>query len=321
VLVRAIQSSGRRPNTELLERDYPVDRQEAFAKSAASALGFDFDRGRIDVTAHPFCSDIGPGDVRITTRYDRNQLAEALFGTLHEAGHGMYEQGLDPDHFGTPMGTSVSLGIHESQSRMWENFVGRSRAFWAHFLPDAQQTFPEALSGVGLDELWFAVNAVQPSFIRVEADEVTYNLHIMLRFEIEQALITGDLPPGDVPEVWNSRTQEYLGLTPPDDARGCLQDIHWSGGLIGYFPTYALGNLYAAQFYAQAREELGDLDGQFAQGDFAPLRSWLEARIYRQGQRLQAGELVESVTGEPLSHRPLMDHLWSKYGPLYGIEA
>ena len=318
-LVEAIRASGRSPDLSALEGDFPTDRQEAFGKAAAAAIGFDFACGRLDVTAHPFCSGIGPGDTRITTRYDARRLTGAFFGILHEAGHGIYDQGLDRAHYGTPMGESVSLGIHESQSRMWENFVGRSRAFWAHFFPKAQEAFPGALGGVALDDFYFAINDVRPSFIRVEADEATYNLHILLRFEIEQALIGGDLPAADVPGAWNGAFARYFGLTPPDDARGCLQDIHWSGGGIGYFPTYTLGNLYAAQFFQQAQADLGDIEAQFAAGDFAQLRAWLAEKIHRQGQRYRAGELVEAVTGTPLSPRPLMDHLKAKFAPLYGI--
>ena len=238
---------------------------------------------------------------------------------MHEAGHGIYDQGLNDKHYGTPMGDSISLGIHESQSRMWENFVGRSEAFWAHFFPKAQTAFPDALSDVPERDFYAAVNAVAPSYIRVEADEATYNLHIMLRFEIEQALIDGGLKAEDVPGVWNETFEKYLGLTPPDDARGCLQDIHWSGGGIGYFPTYSLGNLYAAQFFEQARQEVGDLNAQFAEGVFEPLKNWLTEKIYSQGQRYRANELIEVVTGKPLSHEPLMRHLRAKYEPLYGI--
>lgn len=318
-LVAAIADSGRAPDVSILERDFPVDRQEAFGKAAAAAIGFDFSRGRLDVTVHPFCTGIGPGDTRITTRYDRNQFAQAFFGTLHEAGHGLYEQGMDPEHSGTPMAEAVSLGIHESQSRMWENQVGRSRAFWTHFFPKAQEAFPDALADVKVEDFYFAVNRVTPSLIRVEADEVTYNLHILLRFELEQALLEGDLPTADLPGVWNERFEAYFGIAPPDDKRGCLQDVHWSAGLIGYFPTYSLGNLYAAQFAEQARKDLGDLDAQFASGEFAPLKGWLQEKIHRQGKRFRASELVEEVTGQPLSHRPLMDYLKAKFGPLYGI--
>ena len=318
-LVAAIADSGTAPDASILTREYSVARQAAFGASAAKAIGFDFERGRLDVTVHPFCTGIGPGDTRITTRYDRNQFAQAFFGTLHEAGHGLYEQGLDAGHSGTPMGEAVSLGIHESQSRMWENFVGRRKAFWAHGFPKARDEFPAALADVSADALHFAVNDVRPSFIRVEADEATYNLHIMLRFALEEALVEGDLAAADVPEAWNERFERDFGLRPPDDARGCLQDVHWSAGLIGYFPTYTLGNLYAAQLFERAREDLGDIDRQFAEGDFGPLLGWLRDRIHRHGRRYRAAELVEKVTGKPLGHRALMAHLKAKFGPLYGV--
>lgn len=317
-LVGVIAASGRQPDLSILRREYPVAGQEAFGKTVASAIGFDFAAGRLDVTTHPFCSDIGPGDTRLTTRYTPQDFGDAFFSILHETGHGLYDQGLDSRHYGTPMGAAVSLGIHESQSRLWENFVGRGRAFWEHFFPRAKQTFPDALDGVGLGAFWFAINDVRPSFIRVDADEATYNLHILLRFELEQALISGDLAAADVPAAWSEQCKQVLGLTPPDDAQGCLQDIHWSGGGIGYFPTYALGNMYAAQFFAQAQADLGDLDAQFRRGEFTPLLEWLRVNIHRQGQRYRAGDLVKVVTGKSLSHRPLLDHLRAKFGLLYG---
>ena len=318
-LIAAIVESGRAPDASILTRDYSVPKQTAFGIAAAEAIGFDFERGRLDETVHPFCTGIGPGDTRITTRYDRNRFAQAFFGTLHEAGHGLYDQGLDPAHSGTPMAEAVSLGIHESQSRMWENFVGRSRAFWSHFFPKARDVFSTALAGVSLESFYFAVNDARPSFIRVEADEATYNLHILLRFALEEALVEGDLPVADVPGAWNERFERDFGLKPPDDARGCLQDVHWSAGLIGYFPTYTLGNLYAAQFFEAARRDLGDLDRQFAEGGFSPLLGWLRDRIHRQGKHYTAPELVEKVTGKPLGHRALMAHLKAKFGPLYGV--
>jgi carboxypeptidase Taq len=318
-LIAAIKDSGRGPDRSITERNYPVDRQEHFGKAAAEAIGFDFTSGRLDVTVHPFCTGIGPADVRITTRYNPNHFPQAFFGILHEAGHGIYEQGLPREHFGTPSGEAVSLGIHESQSRMWENMVARSRAFWRHFYPKAQAAFPEALKGVTLDQFYFAVNDVRPSFIRVEADEATYNLHILLRFEIESAFFNGNLKIADVPGAWNEKFQKYFGITPKNDAEGCLQDVHWSAGLIGYFPTYTLGNLYAAQFFARAAADLGDLDGSFARGDFRPLLGWLRENIHRHGQRYRAERLVERVTGQPLSHRPLIDYLGGKFGELYGI--
>src|SRR5262249_49880359 len=282
-------------------------------------IGFDFTAGRLDVTTHPFCSGMGPGDCRITTRYNPKRFNDAFFGILHEAGHGMYEQGLDGEHYGTPRGTAASLGIHESQSRMWENQVGRSRPFWDHFFPRARQTFFNSLGDVPLDDWVFAINDVQPSFIRVEADEATYNIHIILRFELEQALVNGELTPADVPTAWNEKFKKLLGLTPPDDRLGCLQDIHWSMGGLGYFPTYTLGNLHAPQFMEQARSDIGDLDAAFRCGDFVPLKRWLNERIHRPGQTYRAADLCRRVTGKPLTHQPLLTYLRGKYGPLYGI--
>ena len=317
-VVAAIAASGRRPKEELLHREFPVERQREFGQAAAAAIGFDFRAGRLDATTHPFCSGLGPGDCRLTTRYNPRHFNESFFGILHEAGHGIYEQGLDPQHFGTPAGSATSLGIHESQSRLWENQVGRGRPFWDHFFPKAQQTFP-ALADVSADDFVFAINDVRPSFIRVEADEATYNMHIILRFELEQALVSGDLQAAEVPGAWNEKFERSLGLKVPDDARGCLQDIHWSGGGIGYFPTYALGNLYAAQLMAQARQDLGDLDGDFRRGDFGRLKGWLNEKVHRSGQRYRAGELCERVTGKPLGPEPLLSYLRRKYAPLYGI--
>ncbi len=318
-LVGALGASKRRPEVSILHREYPVDRQEAFGKAAASTIGFEFEAGRLDATVHPFCSGIGPGDTRLTTRYNPWDFGDAFFSILHEAGHGIYDQGLDPAHYGTPMGRAVSLGIHESQSRLWENLVGRSRPFWEHFFPKVREAFPDALGDVHLDAFHFAINEVRPSFIRVDADEATYNLHILLRYDLEQALISGELKAGDVPGAWNERFKRYFAMTPPDDANGCLQDTHWSGGAIGYFPTYTLGNLYAAQFFLQARTDLGDLDGQFRRGEFAPLKEWLNTTIHRHGQRHRAADLVMAVTGKSLSPHPFVDYLRTKYGPLYGI--
>jgi carboxypeptidase Taq len=317
-LVQAIQQAKKRPNASILTREYPAPAQEAFGKAAAAAIGFDFKRGRLDVTHHPFCSGMGPHDCRITTRYDEHFFPSALFGTLHEAGHGIYDQGLRPELYGLPPGMYVSLGIHESQSRMWENLVGRSRAFWQHFFPKFRQTFPSA-KDVSLDDFYFAINGVQPSLIRVEADEATYNLHIIVRFELEQAMLSGDLPTEDLPAAWREKYRQYLGIEPPNDANGCLQDVHWSAALIGYFPTYSLGNLYAAQFFEQADKDLGGLAAQFSCGDFVPLKEWLQRNIHHRGQCYTAAELVQLVTGKPLTHAPLMRHLRSKLEPLYGL--
>jgi carboxypeptidase Taq len=318
-LVEAIIGCGRTSPRAIVERGYAVEQQRAFGEAAAAAIGFDFEAGRLDVTTHPFCSGIGPGDCRITTRYNPRHFNESFFGILHEAGHGLYEQGLPAQHFGTPLGSACSLGIHESQSRLWENQVGRGRPFWEHFFPKARAAFPQALADVSLEQFVWAINDVRPSYIRVEADEATYNLHIIVRFELEQALVSGDLKPGEVPGAWNETFHKSLGLRPLTDALGCLQDIHWSFGGLGYFPTYTLGNLYAAQFMEQAREDLGDLDGDLRHGEFARLRGWLNEKIHRHGQRWRAGELCRVVTGRPLSHKPFIDYLRHKYGPLYGV--
>jgi len=318
-LVAQIQQSPRRPDTSVLHREFPIDEQERFVREAATAIGFDFSRGRLDVTTHPFCCTLGPNDCRITTRYGETFFNAAFFGVLHEAGHGIYEQGLPIEHYGLPLGEAISLGVHESQSRLWENMVGRSRAFWNHVYPQAQRRFPAALSDVSIDDFYFAINDVRPSLIRVEADEVTYNLHILLRFELERALLDGDLQAADLPEAWNEKCQRYLGVTPPDNRSGVLQDVHWSAGLIGYFPTYSLGNLYAAQYFARAESELGNLVETFTQGDFLPLFTWLRENIHCHGQRYSASELVERVTGSPLSARPLVAHLQAKMGLLYEL--
>jgi carboxypeptidase Taq len=318
-LIGRIKDSNNPAPAEILERKYPADQQEALAREAATAIGFDFTGGRLDTSVHPFCSGLGPGDTRMTTRYDENYFSDAFFGVLHETGHALYNQGLPAKHFGTPLGSAVSLGIHESQSRMWENMVGRSRSFWTFFLPKARAAFPQSLAGVTDDQWYRAIKDVRPSFIRTESDEATYNLHILLRFELEQAMMTGGLSISDLPGAWNERMKKYLGITPPDAARGVLQDIHWSGGSIGYFPTYTLGNLYASQFFEAARSELGDLDAQFARGEFAPLLNWLRTNIHRHGKRYSAAQLAQRVTGKELSAEPLLKHLRKKAAEIYGV--
>jgi carboxypeptidase Taq len=318
-LVGRIGAAARKAPVEILERRYPAEQQHRLARQAAELLGFDFAAGRLDISVHPFCSDIGPGDTRMTTRYDEQYFGDAFFGVLHETGHGLYDQGYPREHFGTPRGMFCSLGIHESQSRMWENLVGRSRAFWQFFYPRAQAAFGETLRGVSLEQFVFAVNDVRPSLIRTESDEVTYNLHILLRFEIEQAMLTGDLAVGDLPGAWNEKMRKYLGITPPDDARGVLQDVHWSHGSIGYFPTYTLGNLYAAQFFEAAQDQIGDLEGMFAKGEFAPLLKWLRGNIHSQGRRYAARQLVKNVTGQDLAPDPLLRHLTRKASDLYAV--
>ncbi len=318
-LIQAIGEADQRAPREILTREYSEQQQRRLGTEIAANIGFDFARGRLDVTHHPFCAAMGPHDCRITTRYDEHFFSSAFFGILHEAGHGLYEQGLRTEQYGLPPGTYASLGIHESQSRLWENFVGRSQAFWTTVFPVAQQVFPDALRDVTPQDFYFAVNDVRPSLIRVEADEATYNLHIVIRFELEQLLLQGDLKVADLPTAWKEQYGRYLGIEPADHAEGVLQDIHWAAGLFGYFPTYSLGNLYAAQFFQQAQDDLGDLDEQLARGEFTPLREWLHVHVHQSGQCYSAAGLVEKVTGRPLTHQPLMDHLYRKLGPLYGV--
>lgn len=316
-LLEGIRGSSRSPDVSVLHRHYPRALQEQFSRDVVLKLGYDFEAGRLDPTAHPFSTGLGPGDVRITTRYDEHFFSTAFFGTLHEAGHALYNQGLPPEHWGTPRGHSVSLGIHESQSRLWENLVGRSRGFWEFFYPRAWAVFP-ALQDVSLETFHFAINEVAPSLIRVEADEVTYNLHIIFRFELERSLINRGLEARDLPEAWNAKIGEYLGLTPPDDRDGVMQDVHWSAGYFGYFPTYTLGNIYAAQFFAQAAAELGDLNHLSARGEFGLLLGWLREHIHSQGSRHRPRDLVRVVTGEDLDSRFLVEYLSNKFNLLYG---
>ena len=272
------------------------------------------------MSTHPFTTTVGgPTDVRFTTRYQEDFLPAGMFGTLHETGHALYEQGLPREHACTPMGTHISLGIHESQSRLWENMVGRSRAFWECHYAMVQGEFGDVLGGVPLEAFYRAINTVAPSFIRVEADELTYNLHIILRFEIERALISGELSVAEVPELWNTKFKELLGTTPPTNREGCLQDVHWSMGIFGYFPTYALGNLYAAQFFAQACQDIPDLYDQIRHDNQQPLLAWLRENIHRHGQRYRAFELIERVTGKPLSLDPFITYATEKFCAVYGV--
>jgi carboxypeptidase Taq len=318
-LIDAITGAARQPPTAVLHRDYPPERQRQLVDTLARAVGFDFTRGRLDRSVHPFCARVGASDVRLTTRYDPRNMAESLFGVLHEVGHGLYDQGLDPSAYGTPMGEPISLGVHESQSRLWENRVARGRAFWTYAFPIARNIFPDALGDATADSLHFAVNHVARTPIRTRADEVTYNLHTLVRFELERAMIAGDLAPADVPEAWNDGYRRYLGITPASDAEGCLQDTHWSAGLIGYFPTYTLGDIYSAQLIDAAARDIGSLDAQIAHGDFTALLDWLRTHVHCHGQRYTAAQLVEHATGSPPDHRPLMTWFRNKYADLYAL--
>ncbi|QVL33022.1 carboxypeptidase M32 [Telmatocola sphagniphila] len=317
-LLKRIQGASAKPRTEILHRSFPIEAQKEFGRKTAAKIGFDFEAGRLDTTTHPFCSGIGPGDCRITTRYNANFFNESFFGTLHEAGHGIYEQNLPAADFGTPLGSYCSLGIHESQSRLWENQIGRSRPFWEHFYPQAKELF-SSLSDVPLEDFFFAINEVKPSLIRVEADEVTYNLHIALRFELEMDLLKGDLSTADLPETWNQKFQSYFGIQPPDSKTGCLQDIHWSMGGIGYFPTYTLGNLYAAQFMVQARKVMPLLDREISQGEFGSLKQWLVTHVHSHGRRYTPDVLCRKITGQALTHKPFLEYLNEKFSHLYRL--
>jgi carboxypeptidase Taq len=297
---------------------FPIAQQRDFAVSASAKIGYDLAGGRIDVSAHPFTTGLGPGDVRITTRYSETNFNEAFFGVIHEAGHAIYHQGLPFEYWGLPFCRSASLGIHESQSRMWENKVARSRSFWRRFYPEAQLRFA-CLSELPLDDFLLVVNEVTPSLIRVEADEVTYNLHVLLRFELEIALMRNELAVSDLPDAWNDKMRKYLGMTPPDFSMGVMQDVHWSNGAIGYFPTYTLGNLYAAHLIKAARRELGGLDEDFAAGEFSRLMNWLRERIHSQGSRYLPRDLIRFATGEDLNPLYLVEYLNEKYGALYDL--
>ncbi len=304
----------------VLQGDFDIDKQKKFGREVVLKMGYDLESGRIDESVHPFTQEFSPGDVRITTRFDKNNLFYSLLSTIHEAGHALYEQGLREEHFGTPLGESLSLGIHESQSRLWENFVGRSLPFWEHWYPRLQEIFPEPFSGIPLRNFYEAINAVRPSLIRTEADEVTYNLHIIVRFEIEKELIEGALEVKDLPEVWNQKIRDYLGLAVPDDARGVLQDVHWSGGSFGYFPTYTLGNLYAAQFYDAAKKQILNLEEEISRGRFEHLLEWLRKNIHVHGRFYFQDELAMNATGEKLNSRHFTDYLSKKYGEIYSLK-
>jgi len=317
-LIGAIGESSVRPERDLLGTHFPTSDQQKFLEQTIASLGYDLDAGRVDVAAHPFTVGIGPGDVRITTRFLEDFFPAALFGAIHEAGHGMYEQGLPAEHFGTPAGSPPSLGLHESQSRMWENLVCRSAGFWRHAFPLARQTF-DALDGVDEQRFVLALNGVEPSLIRVEADEVTYNLHILVRFELELALLRKDLAVADLPGAWREKMKTYLGVEPDEVKDGAMQDVHWGAGLIGYFPTYTLGNIYAAQLYREAASELGDLQQMFAEGDFAPLLEWLRVNVHRRGGVYPPRELIREVTGAEPDPEHLIRYCQDKYGELYDL--
>lgn len=304
----------------VLRQHFPENQQLAFGLEVIKRFGYDFNRGRQDKTYHPFEIRLASGDVRITTRVKEDFLGEALFSTMHESGHAMYEQGVDPAYDGTPLARGTSSGVHESQSRLWENIVGRSYGFWTHFYPQLQMVFPEQLKNVSRDTFYRAINKVERSLIRTDADEVTYNLHVMLRFDFEKAMLEGDLAIADLPDAWRARFEEDFGITPPDDRDGVLQDVHWFSGRIGgVFQGYTLGNILSAQFYDAALQTHPDIPQQIERGEFGTLHQWLTDNIYQHGRKFTAAELVERVTGQPITIAPYIGYLTTKYGELYDL--
>lgn len=304
---------------DFLHRKYSEKKMMDFGVDVITKYGYDWNRGRQDKAPHPFETTFSLGDVRITTRFEAENPTATLFSTMHESGHAMYEQGINPAYERTPLMGGTSLAVHESQSRMWENLVGRSLPFWEHFYPAFKSTFPSQLDGVGLKAFYKAINKVEPSFIRVNADEATYNMHIMLRLELEIAMVEGTIAIKDLPAIWNEKMREYLGVTPPSDAKGVLQDIHWSGGMIGYFSTYALGNLISAQLWEKINKDIKDLDDQIRRGDFSALLVWLRKNIHQHGQKYEPQVLVKKVTGSKITPVPYVRYLTKKYSEIYGL--
>jgi carboxypeptidase Taq len=316
-MVKQIKEAGQ-PDDSSLYGEWDTNAQKQFTEMLVQAIGFDMERGRQDTAPHPFCTGWSIGDIRLTTRY-KPYLGAAIFGSLHEAGHGMYEQGSPMKWDRSPLAGGTSLGVHESQSRLWENIVGRSRPFWSYFLPKLNAAFPTF--GIdNLDKFYRAINRVEPSLIRVEADEVTYNLHVCIRFEIECAMLEGTMEVKDMPEVWNQKYEEYLGVRPATDSDGCLQDVHWSMGSIGYFPTYTMGNLLSYQFWTALKVDLPDAEERMARGDFKAILEWLQLKIYRQGRSMPPKELVKHVTGKPMGADDYIAGLTAKYRELYGLK-
>jgi carboxypeptidase Taq len=319
LLLERIMASPVQSRIRRFKGSFSTPAQKGFGRDVLSAMGFDWGAGRLDQSPHPFCTGFSPQDVRITTRYLQEDFSAALFGIIHEGGHALYEQGLNPTHHGLPICEAISLGIHESQSRLWENQVGRNRAFWSFWLPRLKNAFPGQLEDISHDEFILSVNLVESSPVRVTADEVTYGLHIIIRFELERALLNGDLEVKSLPTEWNQRMESYLGIRPRNDAEGVLQDIHWSHGLIGYFPTYLLGNLYAAQLMDQAVKKIPDLEKNIAAGNLMPLREWLRTNVHMLGKTLTADEMIVKITGETLNPEFFLSYLKTKFEDLYEL--
>ena len=317
-LIQAI-TSAKKIKDDFLHKKYNEKKLMDFGVDVITRFGYDWNRGRQDKAPHPFQTTFSVNDVRITTRYEEDSPLATLFSTMHEAGHAMYEQGVNPGYERTPLAGGTSLAVHESQSRMWENLVGRSLPFWEHFYPALKKTFSAQLEGVSLKSFYKAINKVEPSLIRVNADEATYNLHIMLRLELEIAMLEGNVAIKDLPEIWNTNMEEYLWVTPPDHAKGVLQDIHWSIGSIGYFSTYALGNLVSVQLWEKINKDIRNLDDQIRKGDFSELLGWLRKNVHQYGQKYEPQKLVEMVTGSKITPEPYIRYLTKKYSEIYGL--
>ncbi|MEB2334802.1 MAG: carboxypeptidase M32 [Anaerolineaceae bacterium] len=317
-LIKAIAAS-KQVKDDFLHRKYNEKKVWDFSETIIKRFGYDFNRGRQDKAPHPFETTFSVNDVRITNRFETDNPLATLFSAMHESGHAMYEQGVNPAYERTALESGASLAIHESQSRMWENIVGRSFPFWEHFYPALKKLFPSQLDGVGVRAFYKGINKVEPSFIRVNADEATYNLHIMLRLELEIAMVEGKVNVKDLPEIWNAKMQEYLGVVPPNDAKGVLQDVHWSGGSIGYFSTYALGNLVSAQLWEKIEKDIKGLDEKFRKGDFSELLGWLHKNIHQYGRKFEPQTLMLNVTGSKITPAPYVRYLKKKYGEIYGL--
>lgn len=300
---------------------FNADKQLEFSHVLMKAIGYDLTRGRLDLSTHPFSSSVHPNDSRITTHVHADSLMSNILATMHECGHSLYEMGLPEEHYGSPLGEAVSLGVHESQSRWWETRIGLSKPFWQYFFPLLQKSFPKALEKTSLDKFYKAINKVEPSFIRIEADEVTYSLHVILRFEIEKALIEGSLSVHEIPEAWNAKMQDLLGIVPSSDKEGCLQDIHWSMGAFGYFPTYTLGNLYASQLFASFEKEHSNWSQRVAKGELLFIKEWLNKNIHHHGRQYSSKELIKRVTGEKFSANDYVDYLNNKYKNIYQLKS
>jgi carboxypeptidase Taq len=307
------------PDNSFLKQHYKEEYQEIVGRDVITRFGYDWNRGRLDIAPHPFTTEFGLGDVRITTRYLKDDAGSALFSTMHEAGHAMYGQGVAKKYRRHPLSGAASLAIHESQSRLWENLVGRSKEFWSFFYPSLQMLFPEFLADVRREDFYRGINRVEPSLIRVEADEATYNMHVMLRLEIEIGLMEGTIEVKDLPEIWNTRMQEYLGVTPPDDAQGVLQDVHWSGGMIGYFPTYALGNLASVQLWDTMLAQHPNVPDDIAQGKFDTILGWMREHVHQYGNKFEPQEIMLKATGSKITPEPYVQYLKTKYGEIYDL--